>query len=210
MAYRTFRQMPNIYIKNNEYPHGHITMYLKDMVCLNQIKMIENEYLKVNEIATITNQSTRNVRRILAKLNDEKNNELFLKKDVNNIWAVHHLLLPKFSPKRIRKNKYYALSFDPCFAYTVADIEQIMEFVFNQLGDDKTEINYVIEQKKENGRNHLHCFVKCENKRKLLQSIRTGFAQISYKQTPIYDLQGWKDYITKENNEIKKIKKNYE
>jgi hypothetical protein len=171
--------------------------------------MIENEYLKVNEIATITNQSTRNVRRILAKLRDEVNNQLLLNKDVNNIWAVHHLLLPKFSPKRIRKNKYYALSFDPCFAYSEADIEQIMKFVFEQL-DDKSEINYTIEQKKENGKNHLHCFVKCENKRKMIEAIRLGFAQISYKQTPIYDLQGWKDYITKENNEIKKLKKNHE
>jgi transcriptional antiterminator len=180
-------------------------MCLKGMVCLNQLKMIENEYLKVKEIAQITNQSTRNVRRILSKLKDEKNNELLLKKDKDNIWAIHHLLLPKFSPKRIKKNKYYALSFDPCSNYEVNDIEKIMQFVFDKLGLENAEINYVIEQKKENGKNHLHCFVKCENKRKLLQTIRLGFAQINYKQTPIYDLQGWKEYITKQNNTIKKL-----
>jgi hypothetical protein len=31
--------------------------------------------------------------------------------------------------------------------------------------------------------------------------------KISYKQTPIYDLEGWKNYITKVTKEIIKIKR---
>jgi hypothetical protein len=81
-----------------------------------------------------------------------------------------------------------------------------MEFVAKQMGETNLELNYVVEEKKKNNQNHVHCFVKCSNKKKLLQSIRLGFSKVSYHQSYIFDLASWKNYITKDNNNIKTIK----
>lgn len=167
--------------------------------------MIKNEYMNVKEISQITLQSTRNVRRIIKRIENEVSKEL-LHQDNNSNWRIHHLLLGRFKPQRIRTDKYYALSIDPCYNYSDAEIDEIMRFVFSQMNDNKLEINYVIEQKKANSQNHIHCYVKCSNKKKLMQCIKLGFSKVSYHQSPIFDLNGWKQYITKDNNEIKILK----
>jgi hypothetical protein len=168
--------------------------------------MQQNEYLKVKEISIKYNMSARNVRRIISKI-AENYSEAMLYKDKNNQWLIHQLLIPKFKPKRVRKsNCYYALSIDPCYNYSETEIDEVMKFVFDQMSDNTLEINYVIEQKKANNQNHIHCYVKCSNKKKLMQCIRLGFSQVSYHQSPIFDLNGWKQYITKDNNEIKILK----
>ncbi|MBF2710009.1 hypothetical protein [Flavobacterium soyangense] len=167
--------------------------------------MIQNEYKNVKEVSQLTSQSTRNVRRIIKRLEDEVGKEL-LHQDNNNMWMIHNLLLGRFKPQRIRTDKYYALSVDPCYNYSEKEIDEVMKFVMEQMSDKTTEINYVIEQKKANNQNHIHCYVKCSNKKKLMQCIRLGFSQVSYCQTGIFDLAGWKKYITKDNNNIKTIK----
>lgn len=167
--------------------------------------MIKNEYLSVREISQLTEQSTRNVRRIIQKLEGDVTKEL-LHLDNNNHWKIHNLLLGKFKPQRIRLNKYYALSVDPCNNYSESDIDKIIEFVAKQMGETKLELNYVVEKKKKNNQNHIHCFVKCTNKRKLIQTFRIALSKMSYHQSDIFDLESWKGYITKENNEIKTLK----
>jgi hypothetical protein len=107
----------------------------------------------------------------------------------------------------MRKNKYYAVTIDPTYNYTSKDIDVIMIFVLDQLDDDTAEINYVVEQKKANEHNHIHSYVKCSNKRKLINSFRFGFGQLSYHESIIFDLNGWKQYITKDNNIVKTLKK---
>lgn len=83
-----------------------------------------------------------------------------------------------------------------------------MKFAFEQTNDNKLEINYVIEQGTNFSNHlHLHCFIICNNKRKLIESIRLGFSRISYYQSDIFDLDGWKNYITKNKDEIKTLKK---
>ncbi|MCE3295822.1 MAG: hypothetical protein K0R65_1536 [Crocinitomicaceae bacterium] len=167
--------------------------------------MNEKEYLNVKEVSIKTQQSTRNVRRIITKLEDEVNKEL-LYKNQNGQWEVHHLILNKFKPQRIHENKYYALSFDPCTNYSVKEIDDIMKFVIAQMKETDIELNYVVESKIANGQNHLHCFVKCQNKQKLIRCIRLAFSQVSYHQSGVFDLQGWKNYITKENKTITTLK----
>lgn len=167
--------------------------------------MIEKEYLNVKEISNLTMQSTRNVRRIIKTIEGEVGKEL-LHQDSNNNWRIHHILFNRFKPKRIRTNKYYALSFDPCYNYSEIEIDAVMKFVVEQMGDSAIELNYVTEKKKANTQNHIHCFVKCSNKKKLLQCIRWGFSKLSYHQSAIFDLSSWKQYITKENNNIKTLK----
>lgn len=167
--------------------------------------MIKNEYMSVKEISKNTMQTGRNVRRIIKRLEGEVPLEL-LHQDNNNVWKVHHLLLSRFKPQRIRTEKYYALSIDPCYNYSVNEIDSIMHFVLEQMSGITTELNYVIEKKAANNQNHLHCYVKCNNKKKLIQCIRLGFSKVSYCQTGIFDLAGWKNYISKNNNEIKLLK----
>jgi hypothetical protein len=167
--------------------------------------MTKNEYLDVKTISQITKQSARNVRRIIKKIENEVSNEL-LHQDNNNCWLIHRLLLGRFKPQRIRTDKYYALSIDPCHHYSESEITEILQFVCAQMKDENLEINYVVEQKKSNDQNHIHCYVKCGNKRKLLESIRLGFSTVSYKQTSVFDLEGWKRYITKDGSAIATLK----
>lgn len=169
-------------------------------------KMNEKEYLNVKEISLKTQQSTRNVRRIISKLESELTSDLVYKNN-DGQWNVHHLILNRFKPQRNRENRYYALSFDPCINYSEKEIDNIMKFVFTQMGETEIELNYVVEPKKANGQNHLHCFVKCQNKQKLIRCIRLAFSQVSYHQSEIFDLEGWKKYITKENHKIIRLKK---
>ncbi len=167
--------------------------------------MIEKEYLTVQELSKYHKTGIRNIRKIIKSIQPTTSAEL-LKKDEVNRWLVHHLLLPKFTPKNKIKSKYYALSIDPCNDYTEADIDAVMKFVYDNMNDTSLEIYYVVEQKKANNKNHLHCYINCNQKRKLIESLRLGFSRISYKETNIYNLEGWKNYMQKENNNIKNIK----
>lgn len=170
-------------------------------------KMNEKEYLNVKEVSIKTQQSCRNVRRIIARIEIENQvSKELLYKDQNGQWNIHHLILTKFKPQRIRENKYYALSFDPCSNYSKNEIDEIMKYVISQMGETKIEINYVVESKKENERNHLHCYVKCENKQKLIRCIRLAFSKVSYHQGGVFDLKGWQNYITKETQTITRLK----
>lgn len=150
--------------------------------------------------------SARNVRRIISTLT-ESCSEDTLYQNKNHEWQIHHLLLPKFKPQRQRKNKYYALSVDPCGSYSKADVDVVMKFVFDQMKDESLEINYVVEQKKSDGQNHLHCYVKCSDRKKLVNCFRLGFGQLSYHVSEVFDLQGWIQYITKDGSQITKLKK---
>ena len=168
--------------------------------------MIVNDYKTVVDISKITEQSTRNVRRIINRIKDEVDSSLLFKDEENSVWNIHKDLLYKFKPQRIRANKFYALTIDPCVNYSEKDLDEIMKYVIGLMGDARTEIHYVVEQKKANYQHHIHCFVKCTNKRKLIQNFRIAFSTVSYFQSAIFDLESWKGYITKENNEIKTLK----
>jgi hypothetical protein len=168
--------------------------------------MIVNDYRTVVDVSKITEQSTRNVRRIINRIKDEVDSSLLFKDEEQSVWNIHKDLLHKFKPQRIRANKFYALTIDPCVSYSEKDLDEIMKYVIEMMGDAHTEIHYVVEQKKANNQNHIHCFVKCTNKRKLIQNFRIAFSNVSYLQSAIFDLESWKGYITKENNKIKTLK----
>lgn len=168
------------------------------------MNMIDKEYLSVIEISKHQKVSTRQIRNIITRLAKEKSEELIYK-DSTNRWMVHRLLLPKFQPQRILKQKYYALTIDPPINYSVADIDVIMSFVIGKMENPNVEINYLVERKKSNNKNHLHCFINCNQKKKLIENLRLGFSNLSYHQTEIYDLQGWKNYILKDGGQLKTL-----
>ena len=109
-------------------------------------------------------------------------------------------------PKKKVKSRYYALSVDLCRQYVEKDIHAVMQFVLDNMAGPNLEINYTIESKKANGQSHLHCYINCKQKRKLIENLQLGFSSISFKENDIYDLEGWKNYITKDGNPITTIK----
>lgn len=165
--------------------------------------MILNEYLTVGEISKKCNMTARNVRKIITKLKVVKNENLLHKNQLDE-WQIHHLLLPEFKRKRVKLDKYFALTIDPCYNYTTSEIDTIMSYIFSGNGsiDNGLEINYVVEQKKSNNQSHIHCYIKTNQKRKLMQSVKESFSHTSYHESDVFDLEGWKNYITKNGNPI--------
>lgn len=73
-----------------------------------------------------------------------------------------------------------------------------MQFVFDRTDVEELEIHYAIEPKKSNGQNHIHCYIKCTNKKALMSMLKLGFSNMSYFESIIYDLSGWRAYISKQ------------
>ncbi|NEV94169.1 hypothetical protein G3567_08435 [Psychroflexus sp. YR1-1] len=160
--------------------------------------MEKKEYLRVSEIAKIKGMTSRNVRKIITELSEFKNEDL-LRKNKAGQWEVHHLLEPKFKRKRNYKQKYFALSFKTYKEYKPKEISKILEHVFREIDDPSLEIHYTIEKRKANGQPHVHGYVKISNKkRELFKTLKLLFANMSYHESQIFDLNGWKKYITKE------------
>ncbi|WP_417364474.1 hypothetical protein [Galbibacter sp.] len=169
--------------------------------------MVEKEYLSVAEIAKQKGMTTRNVRRLITQLSETKNNNL-LRKNKFNRWEIHHLLEPKFRRMRNRKQKYFALSFKTYKIYSQEDIKLILKNVFNKVDDPDLEINYTIENKKSNEQPHVHSFIKTNNKKnELFRTLDLLFANMSYHESKIFDLERWKQYITKDGSPIITLKK---
>jgi hypothetical protein len=164
--------------------------------------MTEKEYYTVNEISKYYKSTSRNVRRIIYTLREESSENL-LRKGSNDKWEIHQLLLPKFKPQRVRKSKHYALTICPNDNYSIKVINEMMRFICDNSSDSELEINYSIEASKTKDlHHHIHCYIKSDEKRELLKLIRESFYKIDYKEEKIYDLEGWKNYITKEGTQI--------
>jgi hypothetical protein len=180
----------NTYLFNNnrEIP------YLGRLYNKGKYKMIEKEYLTTKEIAISTNQTTRNVRYIINKLDVPKS---MLYKDNNDTYMIHHLLLPYFAPKVTGTLKEYAVSFDILNTSSDDDIKKIMEYMGELL--PKLKMQYSIEAK-QNEMKHIHSIVSGVSKTELKEKIRLCFHENTRVYTMgIYDKQGWQKYISKES-----------
>jgi hypothetical protein len=167
--------------------------------------MTKKEYYTVKEVSDYYQTTSRNVRRIIYTLKEDSNENL-LRKDNNDIWEIHQLLLPRFKPQRIRKCKYYALTIRPTDNYSPKVINEMMRFICNNSSDTNLEINYSIEaSQNKDFHHHMHCYIKSDKKRELIKLIRESFYKVDYKEDKIYDLEGWKNYITKQGNKIIQI-----
>lgn len=92
----------------------------------------------------------------------------------------------------------YAITLD--LPYKTADSEsiQLMNFL-SQILD--VEINYTIERKTANNKPHIHAY--CTVHPITLESaLKEYFGGCSFKIQSCYDLKGWQEYITKENELI--------
>lgn len=86
-------------------------------------------------------------------------------------------------------------SLDLAYRTPDADSIKLMETLAQRLNVD---ICFTIERKKANKKPHLHayCIVHPSTLEKVLKEL---FGGSSFKILPCYDLKGWQEYITKEN-----------
>jgi hypothetical protein len=135
--------------------------------------MIKKEYYTVNEISKHYQTTSRNVTRIIYALKEDSNENL-LRKDNNDIWEIHQLLLSKFKPQRIRRCKYYALTIYLTDNYSPKVIGEMMRFICNNSSDTKLEVNYSIDASKTKDlHHHMHCYIK--SYLKIIREIITFF-----------------------------------
>lgn len=168
--------------------------------------MIKQEYYTVSELSKENDMSSRNIRKIINTLKDKTSNSL-LYKDKNNTWRVHHLLLPKFKRRRRKYKQYIAFTIDPSAIYSEKEIlERFRELVL-MLDDDNLELEIVIEKKAKNHRRHIHGYYRTLKKREIRRGLKFWFPEMSYHETKTYDMEGWKNYITKEGSNIITINK---
>jgi hypothetical protein len=153
-------------------------------------------YLTVKQISELTNQSTRNVRRIIFDILEDEG-PCTIHKDGNLKWRVHQLALDRFAPTRKKWVKRYALTIHLHYCYLESDIHRIMKFVLDNTKDDKLEINYSLHGK--GNQFDVNCFVKSNGKKKLYDSIHEAFSRAICIRDNIYDFKDWSSYITLDN-----------
>lgn len=167
--------------------------------------MITENYFKVAEIAKKHKVTTRTVRnKIKLLIGLVSDNKIFM--DNNREYRIHKSLLKKFEPIRVHKVKYIAISLDPVDEFKAEDLKKTMVWILENISVDEVRIDYSIERKKANGRNHLHIYTKKSVIAKFIKSCKTAFPFMSYHLIKVYDLTGWKNYIGKES-EIITLKK---
>jgi hypothetical protein len=150
-------------------------------------------YLTVKQISELTNQSKRNVRRIIFDILEDEG-PCVIHKDGNLKWRVHQLALDRFAPTRKKWAKRYALTIHLHYCYLESDIHRIMKLVLDNTKDDKLEINYSLYGK--GNQFDVNCFVKSNGKKKLYDSIHEGFSRAICIRDNIFDFKDWSSYIT--------------
>lgn len=169
--------------------------------------MITQEYYSVSQLSKLNDMTARNVRKIIAGLQSEKNESLVYK-DANNTWRVHHLLLHFFKRKRTKNNKHYAITIDPVETYSIEEIVERLSQVMKTVDNSNFELKVTIEPKLANGRNHIHGYFNTSNKKTLMNGLKFWFPSMSYHLSEAYDLDGWISYMTKSGAEIITVSKN--
>ncbi len=157
------------------------------------------EYYTVNELSRLNNMTARNIRKIINSLK-EKNELLIFKKD--NVWMVHHLLIPKFKRKRTKVKSYNAITIDPVENYSIEEIYERLKQTAILLNDKELEFKITIEPKISDSLNHIHGYFVTGKKRAFINCLKFWFPDSSYHIVNAYDLDGWKAYMTKTGAEI--------
>lgn len=158
---------------------------------------VTNDYLRVSDIAKekkITKRTVRNkIQKLLGIVAEGK-----IIKDRNDEWRIHQSIKEMFKPERIHRVRYSAITIDPVYNYTVEDLKKIMGCIIDEINENDFEVNYTIEKKKANGRNHLHLYVAKKISAKFMKSAKKSFPKISYYLLEVFDLEGWKAYMQSE------------
>lgn len=88
-----------------------------------------------------------------------------------------------------------SFSLDLPYRTPEADAIKLMQLVAQAL---EVEVSFSIEEKKANKKKHIHGYTTVHPS-KLSNLFKTYFLGLSFEISECYDLKGWQNYITKEN-----------
>lgn len=160
------------------------------------------EYYTVKMIAEHFNISRKTVYRTIDKLKSDHSN-LLLGKSAKYSWLVHHLLLNKFKPKRVRKvQPSLAVTIDFGINSHAEAISKSMECLFDYLQDEKASIEYSVERKKSDNTQHIHALIESSDSKSVTKKVFDLFRGLSIRIKKVYYKEGWKNYIKKESPAI--------
>ena len=92
-----------------------------------------------------------------------------------------------------RPFKEYAYSIDIPKGYNQTETERIIKEIIDRT--PQTEIHFNFEYKKANNVLHIHSLLITKNIRLFQQNVKTYIGNVSYKKKPIFDRQGWLNYM---------------
>lgn len=93
-------------------------------------------------------------------------------------------------------NTTQAFSLDLPYRTPNTDATQLMALLAQVL---EVEVSFTIEEKKANKKKHIHGYCTT-HPAKLHNLFKVYFEGLSFKISDCYDLKGWENYITKEND----------
>ena len=163
---------------------------------------MKKEYYYTDEVARMLQCSVKTIiRRINDILIENEDTKLIIKKD--RVWLIHSLAIPKFTKET---TKYHAITIDTVIDYNEKDLISVIKLVFDNY-EGELELNYTIEAKNKNNKPHIHCYIPTTQLYRFKKAL-LRLVEFSYHIAPVYDLEGWRNYISKENNitTLKKLK----
>lgn len=142
--------------------------------------------------------SSKTVSRRIQQLTTDNESRLIVKR--HGRWRIHQLALSQFKPKK-KETEYTAITIDPVLDYSLTDMETVFDYILTEV-PTPLEIHYSLETKNKDGKPHIHCYLPSDQYRKFLRVLRS-LVEISYKVATVFDLDGWREYISKESPIIK-------
>lgn len=95
-----------------------------------------------------------------------------------------------------RTSDYWAINID----FKTLSFEEITKCIVILDNVLNTSINFVLERKQKNGNLHMHAYIKGSEsltETKLHKLIVQYFKGYSFKIKPVFDLEGWRNYMLK-------------
>jgi DNA-binding transcriptional regulator YhcF (GntR family) len=151
------------------------------------------EYLTKRELALELKISTKTVQRRLDEINKQGSTKL-IQKDSAGRWLIHRLAVPKF--KKAKEKEYKAITIDTECDYSYKDLSEVIYYIFDKIRG-KLDLNYTIETKRKDAKPHIHCYLTKEQTKPFIDQLKL-LVDCDYKITDVFDLEGWRAYISKE------------
>lgn len=151
------------------------------------------EYYNTQEVALELNVSTKTIQRKLKEINKQGSTRL-IEKNSAGAWQIHRLALPKF--KAAKEKEYKAITIDTECDYSYKDLNEVVEHIFVKISG-KLTLKYSIETKRKDSKPHIHCYLPKQDVKRFMEQVKM-LVDCDYKIKNAFDLEGWRDYISKE------------
>jgi hypothetical protein len=151
------------------------------------------EYYNTQEVALELNVSTKTIQRKLKEINKQGGSSL-IEKNSAGAWQIHRLAFPKF--KKAKEKEYKAITIDTECDYSYKDLSEVIQKIFVRISGQFT-LKYSIETKRKDAKPHIHCYLPTQDIKRFMEQVKM-LVDCDYKIKKAFDLEGWREYISKE------------